>query len=55
VHPCRYAYGTDENEPAQLKVSLTGVPFDGDYWIVGLGPDTFGPDELYQWAIVSGP
>lgn len=54
--PCdRYAYGVDECEPGQLKVHLGQVPFDGDYWIVGLGPASFGPDGLYEWAIVSGP
>lgn len=50
-----YAYGVDECEPGQLKVHLGQVPFDGDYWIVGLGPASFGPDGLYEWAIVSGP
>ncbi|CAN0327764.1 unnamed protein product, partial [Scytosiphon promiscuus] len=48
-----YAYAPDENEPGQLKVSFAFVPVDGDYWIVGLGPATFGPDGLYQWAVVS--
>lgn len=53
--PPRYAYGTDPSEPGQLKVHLGQVPVDGDYWVVGLGPDTFGPDGAYEWALVSGP
>eukprot|EP00904_Undaria_pinnatifida_P005937 jgi/Undpi1/2473/HiC_scaffold_13.g05852.m1 len=50
-----YAYGVDPSEPGQLKVHLGQVPVDGDYWVVGLGPATFGPDGAYEWAIVSGP
>ncbi|CBN77358.1 conserved unknown protein [Ectocarpus siliculosus] len=50
-----FAYGTGPSNPGQLKVHLGDVPVDGDYWVVGLGPDTFGPDSLYQWALVSGP
>eukprot|EP00752_Nemacystus_decipiens_P007034 g6310.t1 len=50
-----YAYGKDPSEPGQLKVHLGQVPVDGDYWVVGLGPDTFGPDGAYEWALVSGP
>ncbi|CAN0347800.1 unnamed protein product, partial [Scytosiphon promiscuus] len=50
-----YVYGTDVNEPGQLKVSLAFVPSDSDYWVVGLGPATFGPEGLYEWAIVSEP
>lgn len=51
----RYAYGTDPSNPGQLKVHLGQVPQDGDYWVVGLGPATFGPDGAYEWAIVTGP
>lgn len=51
----RYAYGKDLSEPGQLKVHLGQVPVDGDYWVVGLGPETFGPDGAYEWALVSGP
>lgn len=32
---------------------LQGVPAPGPYWIFGLGPETYGPDGLYQWAVVS--
>lgn len=51
----RYAYGTETSVPGQLKVHLGQAPVDGDYWVVGLGPATFGPDGAYEWAIVSGP
>lgn len=51
----RYAYDTGPENPGQLKVSLSGVPVDGDYWLAGLGPQTFGPEGLYEWAIVTGP
>lgn len=51
----RYAYGKDPSQPGQLKVHLGQVPVDGDYWVVGLGPDSFGPDGAYEWALVSGP
>ncbi len=27
----------------------------GDYWIVQLGPETYGPEGLYQYSIVSDP
>ncbi|CAN0335373.1 unnamed protein product, partial [Scytosiphon promiscuus] len=50
-----YAYVPDEKEPGQLKVALEFVPVDGDYWIAGLGPKTFGHDGLYEWSVVSGP
>lgn len=51
----RYIYaGTNASEPGQLIQILTGVPDPGDYWVVGLGPTTFGLDDLYEWAIVSG-
>ncbi|CEM26119.1 unnamed protein product [Vitrella brassicaformis CCMP3155] len=46
-----YAYTPDPNEPGALKVSLGGVPVDGDYDIVQLGP--FGSDGKYEWAIVT--
>lgn len=55
VYTNRYAYGTGEENPGQLKVHLGQVPVDGDYWIAALGPATFGPDGLYEWSIVTGP
>jgi hypothetical protein len=36
-----------------VQVHLEGVPVDGDYWILELGPDTYGSEKYYQYAIVS--
>lgn len=50
-----YSYGTGDAMPGQRKVHLEGAPGpDGNYWIFGLGPETYGPESLYEWAIVSG-
>jgi len=46
-----YSYITGDDE-TKRKVHFNGVPRDGDYWIVKLGPMVF--DE-YQYAVVSGP
>lgn len=46
-----YAYGTDAEEPGQLKLHLDGVPVDGEYWVYALGP--VNKDDLYDWALVS--
>ena len=49
-----YAYGTNEEEPGQLKVhfdSEDAAPFDAPYWILDLGP--INDNNLYDWAIVS--
>lgn len=48
-----YAYIPDETEPGKLKVHLDGVPVDGDYWILELGPSTYSVENLYQYSIVS--
>ena len=37
-------------KPAQLKLRLFGVPFEGSYWVVSLGPIYNG---YYDWAIIS--
>mmetsp|Transcript_30805 Transcript_30805/g.38599 ORF Transcript_30805/g.38599 Transcript_30805/m.38599 type:complete len:869 (+) Transcript_30805:85-2691(+) len=50
-----YAYIPDLTEPGKLKVNLGNVPVEGDYWIVVLGPDTYGDKGLYEYAVVSGP
>jgi apolipoprotein D and lipocalin family protein len=34
-------------------VHLEGVPVDGDYWVLELGPATYGDEGYYQYAIVS--
>ena len=40
------------NCTSKRKLHFDGVPFDGNYWIVKLGPILYGQ---YQYAIVSGP
>jgi len=45
------AYAPDASQPGQLYVQF---PFtNGEYWIVKLGPDTYGDDGLYQYSIVT--
>lgn len=34
---------------------LQGVPFGFAYWVVSVGPATYGPAGLYQYAVVSDP
>jgi lipocalin len=49
-----YAYGSNPDEPGQLKVhfdSDDAAPFDAPYWVLALGP--VNADNLYDWAIVS--
>ena len=40
------------NCTSKRKLHFDGVPFDGNYWIIKLGPII---DEQYQYAVVSGP
>ena len=40
------------NCTSKRKLHFDGVPFDGNYWIVKLGPII---EEQYQYAVVSGP
>lgn len=48
-----YTYVDDRfNCTSKRKLHFDGVPFDGNYWIVKLGPILYGQ---YQYAIVSGP
>lgn len=46
-----YSY-TIGKQPTKRKVHFDGVPVDGNYWIVCLGPKK---NNQYQYAIVSGP
>jgi lipocalin len=49
-----YAYGSNAEEPGQLKVhfdSDEAAPFDAPYWVLALGP--VNVDNQYDWAIVS--
>jgi len=47
-----YATQPDASVPGQLKLHLDGVPVDGPYYILALGPIVGG---VYQWAVVSDP
>ena len=46
-----YSYITG-NVNTKRKLHFDGVPVDGNYWIVYLGPEI---NHQYQYAIVSGP
>jgi lipocalin len=43
----------DAKKPGELVVHLVGVPVPAPYWIFKLGPETYGPDGLYEYAVVS--
>ena len=47
-----YSYCTNNSVPSKRKVVFEGVKFEGNYWIVKLGPVV---DRKYDYAIVSGP
>merc|ERR1712170_264847 len=46
-----FAYTTDE--PGKLWVELDGTGFYAPYWIIKLGPETHGPEGLYEYSIVT--
>ena len=46
-----YSYTTG-NLPTKRKLHFDGVPTDGNYWIIHLGPVI---KKKYQYAIVAGP
>jgi lipocalin len=46
---------TDAKKPGEITVHLVGVPVAAPYWVFLLGPQTFGPDGLYEYAVVSSP
>ena len=46
-----YSYITGKSQ-TKRKLHFDGVPFDGNYWIVKLGPIH---ENRYRYAIVSGP
>ncbi|XP_067670719.1 apolipoprotein D-like [Haliotis asinina] len=37
----------------ELKVTLETVPFAAPYWVLKLGPATYGPSKQYQYSVVS--
>lgn len=45
----------DASKPGELVVHLQTVHFGAPYWVFKLGPETYGPDGLYQYSIVSDP
>ena len=45
----------DPKKPGELVVHLQTVQFGAPYWVFKLGPETYGPDGLYQYSIVSDP
>lgn len=48
-----YVYMPNPKEPGKLIVHLEGTPFDAPYWIVKLGPASFGEQNEYQYAVVT--
>ncbi|XP_067029490.1 outer membrane lipoprotein Blc-like [Acropora muricata] len=48
-----YVYLTDPKQPGKLTVHLQGTPADLPYWVVKLGPASFGEQNLYQYSIVT--
>ncbi|KAK3104141.1 hypothetical protein FSP39_024759, partial [Pinctada imbricata] len=48
-----HGYATPTNTTGKLTVNLETVFFDAPYWVVKLGPATYGSQNLYQYAIVS--
>lgn len=45
-------YCPDDSEPGQLKAGCGVWAEDVDYWIAGLGPESYGADKLYECAII---
>ncbi|XP_021380123.1 apolipoprotein D-like [Mizuhopecten yessoensis] len=48
-----HGYATPSGEVGKLSVHLETVAFSAPYWVVQLGPATFGPNNQYQYAVVS--
>ncbi|XP_065898434.1 uncharacterized protein [Dysidea avara] len=47
-----YAYRPDDKEQGKLKVHLFGVPREGDYWVIQLGPPTY-KGNFYEYSVVA--
>ena len=43
------------SKPGELVVHLQTTHFGAPYWVFKLGPETYGPDGLYEYSIVSDP
>lgn len=52
VHIKGYSYSEQNEIPSKRKLNFEGVPFEGNYWIVKLGPLV---NNKYEYAVVSGP
>ena len=47
-----YSYCEDNEIASKRKLHFDSVPFDGNYWIVKLGPII---NNKYEYAVISGP
>ncbi|XP_052799411.1 uncharacterized protein LOC128231026 [Mya arenaria] len=48
-----HGYATPTNETGKFVVHLETVPIGAPYWVISLGPATYGSDGLYQYSVVS--
>ncbi|XP_033753730.1 apolipoprotein D-like [Pecten maximus] len=48
-----HGYATPSGEVGKLSVHLETVAFSAPYWVVQLGPATFGPNNTYEYAVVT--
>ncbi|KAL4234859.1 hypothetical protein ACF0H5_006501 [Mactra antiquata] len=48
-----HGYAMTSSEPGKLTVHLETVPVNAAYWVLSLGPATYGPDMKYQYSVVS--
>merc|ERR1740128_209626 len=46
-------YGYYTGNPGKFLVQLAGVPVEATYWVVKLGPATYGAKNEYQYAVVT--
>ncbi|OWF54090.1 apolipoprotein D-like [Mizuhopecten yessoensis] len=46
-------YATTSSDPGKLTVNLETAPFPAPYWVIKLGPATFGNDTQYQYSVVT--
>lgn len=47
-----FSYSENNEVPSKRKLNFEGVPFEGNYWVVKLGPIL---NNKYEYAVVSGP
>jgi len=48
-----HGYAVKSDTVGQLTVHLETVPVPAPYWVIKLGPPTFGPEGLYQYSVVT--